>query len=181
MLLRMYVRWGENQRFKTKVVEKSMGEEDGTKSATIDVEGRYVYGYISGEKGTHHIVQQYSFSSFSGAEVMSLLPEDSLNVEISEEDLEYIYYRAGGKGGQNVNKIESAVQITHIPTGVTVCCTGSLCICSVGICNPVFDNCRTSPNSKAVISQLLFKEHLLLPATAFHAAGERSLNAVTSI
>ncbi|KAL6545024.1 Peptide chain release factor PrfB1, chloroplastic [Orobanche hederae] len=60
MLLRMYVRWGENQRFKTKVVEKSMGEEDGTKSATIDVEGRYVYGYISGEKGTHHIVQQYS-------------------------------------------------------------------------------------------------------------------------
>ncbi|KAL6531461.1 hypothetical protein OROMI_027824 [Orobanche minor] len=113
MLLRMYVRWGENQRFKTKVVEKSMGEEDSTKSATIDVEGRYVYGYISGEKGTHHIVQQYSKG----------LLQDSLNVEIQKENLEYNYYRAGGKDGQNINKVESAIQITHIPILVTVCCT----------------------------------------------------------
>ncbi|KAL6531465.1 hypothetical protein OROMI_027828 [Orobanche minor] len=113
MLLRMYVRWGKNQRFKTKVAEKSMGEEDGTKSATIDVEGRYVYGYISGEKGTHHIVQQYSKG----------LLQDSLNVEIQEENLEYTYYRAGGKGGQNINKVESAIQITHIPILVTVCFT----------------------------------------------------------
>ncbi|KAK0592184.1 hypothetical protein LWI29_014823 [Acer saccharum] len=105
MLLRMYVRWGEKQRYKTKVVEKSAGEEAGIKSATIEVEGRYAYGYLSGEKGTHRIVRQSPFNakglrqtSFSGVEVMPLLPEESLDVE-------------------------TAVRITHIPTGVTVRCT----------------------------------------------------------
>ncbi|KAI3735774.1 hypothetical protein L6452_15287 [Arctium lappa] len=130
MLLRMYVRWGERQRYKTRVVEKSMGEEAGIKSATIELEGRYAFGYLSGEKGTHRIVRQSPFNakglrqtSFSGVEVMPLLPEDSLNVEIPEEDLQIGFSRAGGSGGQNVNKVETAVRITHIPTGVTVRCT----------------------------------------------------------
>ncbi|KAG5532782.1 hypothetical protein RHGRI_027173 [Rhododendron griersonianum] len=141
MLLRMYVRWGEKQRYKTKVVEMSSGEEAGIKSATVEIEGRYAYGYLSGEKGTHRIVRQSPFNakglrqtSFSGVEIMPLLPDESMAVEIPEEDLDISFSRAGGKGGQNVNKVETAVRITHIPTGVTVRCTVAIIYtCSYGL------------------------------------------------
>ncbi|KAJ0759008.1 putative peptide chain release factor class I [Helianthus annuus] len=95
-----------------------MGEV-GIKPATIEVDGRYAFGYLSGEKGTHQI------SSFFGIEVMGLISEDSLNVEIPDEDLQLGFSRACGSGGQNVNKVESVVRITRIPTGVTVRCTGT--------------------------------------------------------
>lgn len=128
MLERMYLRWAENRRFTTEILDISEGEEAGIKSVTISVDGEYAYGYLRPEKGVHRLVRLSPFdaahrrhTSFALVEVLPAVEDDS-ELDINPDDLKIDYYISSGAGGQNVQKNATAVRITHLPTGIVVTC-----------------------------------------------------------
>ena len=128
MLLRMYLRWAENKRYKTVITDMTEGEEAGIKSVTVEVDGPFAYGYLKAEKGTHRLVRLSPYdsnsrrhTSFAKVEVIPVLDED-IDVQIDPNDLQIEVFLSGGAGGQNVQKNATAVRIRHLPTGIVVTC-----------------------------------------------------------
>ncbi len=128
MLQRMYLRWAENSGFKTEILDSTDGEVAGIKSATISVEGSYAFGYLRPEKGVHRLVRISPFdssarrhTSFAQVEVLPQVEDDS-EIDLNPNELKIETFRAGGAGGQNVQKNDTAVRITHLPTGIVASC-----------------------------------------------------------